>query len=63
MYKKVKGEEQTAYTYNGMNQLLKAKTTKGNTVKNDVSYEYDVNGNQIKEMVSDRENKMLEGRC
>ena len=47
--KKVKGEEETAYTYNGLNQLLKAKTTKGNTVKNDISYEYDVNGNQIKE--------------
>lgn len=47
--KKVKGEEETAYSYNGLNQLLKAKTTKGNTVKNDISYEYDVNGNQIKE--------------
>lgn len=47
--KKVKGEEETAYTYNGLNQLLKAKTTKGDTVKNDISYEYDVNGNQIKE--------------
>ena len=47
--KKVKGEEETAYTYNGLNQLLKAKTTKGDAVKNDISYEYDVNGNQIKE--------------
>ena len=47
--KKVKGEEETAYSYNGLNQLLKAKTTKGDTVKNDISYEYDVNGNQIKE--------------
>lgn len=35
--KKVKGEEETAYTYNGLNQLLKAKTTKGNIVKNDIS--------------------------
>ena len=47
--KKVKGEEETAYTYNGLNQLLRVKTTKGDTVKNDISYEYDVNGNQIKE--------------
>ena len=47
--KKVKGEEETAYTYNGLNQLLRAKTTKGDTVKNDISYEYDVNGNQIQE--------------
>lgn len=47
--KKVKGEEETAYTYNGLNQLLKAKTTKGDTLKNDIFYEYDVNGNQIKE--------------
>ncbi|MEI3209648.1 MAG: hypothetical protein V8S14_00860 [Lachnospiraceae bacterium] len=51
--RKIKGEEETAYTYNGLNQLLKAKTTKGDTVKNDISYEYDVNGNQIKE--TDRE--------
>ena len=47
--KKVKGEEETSYTYNGLNQLLAAKTTKGETVKNDIIYDYDVNGNQIKE--------------
>ena len=47
--KKVKGEEETSYTYNGLNQLLAAKTTKGAAVKNDITYDYDVNGNQIKE--------------
>lgn len=31
--KKVQGEEETAYTYNGLNQLLKAKTTKRRYVK------------------------------
>lgn len=47
--KKVKGEEETSYTYNGLNQLLAARTTKGENVKNDITYDYDVNGNQIKE--------------
>ena len=45
----MKGEEETSYTYNGLNQLLASKTTKGAAVKNDITYYYDVNGNQIKE--------------
>ena len=42
--KRISGSEETAYTYNGLDQLLSAETSTGKT-----AYIYDENGNQIKE--------------
>ncbi len=47
--KKTEGEEETSYTYNGLDQLLTAVTKQEDKPKHQISYEYDMNGNQIKE--------------
>lgn len=47
--KKAEGNTQTAYTYNGLDQLLTAVTERNGEKENTVTYEYDVNGNQVKE--------------
>lgn len=44
-----KDGEVTSYQYNGLNQLVSRKTTAGDKITADVSYEYDLRGNQIKE--------------
>lgn len=35
----------TSYTYNSLNQLLSARSADGDTVRSDISYSYDANGN------------------
>ena len=42
--KKAEGNVQTAYTYNGLDQLLTAVTERDGEKENTVTYEYDVNG-------------------
>ncbi len=47
--KQVDGNEETVYTYNGLNQLLTAVTEKNDVIQNNRAYTYDDSGNQIQE--------------
>lgn len=47
--KQTEGGSETVYTYNGLDQLKTAVTELGEVTRNHRSYEYDMNGNQIKE--------------
>lgn len=48
--KKTQGSTEVSYTYNGLDQLLKAETTRGGATAGTSTYTYDANGNQTKEI-------------